>query len=94
MKTARRYWREYHAEIVSFAVLILVGVLAWCAVDNRTAPEKGPSGRITNKMWVQEFWQNGEQLYPARWCLELNYQDEVCIPEVNWNNYSVGEWYK
>lgn len=81
--------------LLSTCLALLIGAMVYVIHrDNTDGPRKGPSGRVTQKMWVQEFWQAGEQLYPARWCLELNYRDEVCIPESNWNKYSIGDWYK
>lgn len=71
--------------------LSILMILFMLAHDDRHW--NGPSGKVTNKMWVQEFWRAGQQLYPARWCLELNYRDEVCIPESDWNKIAVGDWY-
>lgn len=78
---------------LALSVLILFGVGVLCVMMRPGPAWTGPSGKVTNKMWVQEFWQGGEQLYPARWCLELNNRDEVCIPEQDWNKINVGEWY-
>lgn len=76
---------------MAITCLILIGIVF---NEARNKPHwTGPSGKVTQKMWVQEFWQAGEQLYPARWCLELNYRDEVCIPESDWNKISIGDWY-
>lgn len=93
MSIRKEIWTEA-AMILAAMMLAGTAVAGVMATWEPKAPEKGPSGRVTDKMWVQEFWQAGEQLYPARWCLELNYRDEVCIPESNWNNYSIGDWYK
>lgn len=78
--------------MLSLSVLILFGAALITAVGPEPA-WTGPRGKVTQKMWVQEFWQNGEQLYPARWCLELNDRDEVCIPESDWNKIAIGDWY-
>lgn len=85
--------------ILVFGSILSIFLVAasYLAITGKIGPNEshsGPSGHITEKIWTQEFWQNGELLYPARFCLELNFRDEVCIPESDWNNYSVGEWYK
>jgi hypothetical protein len=78
--------------VLALSVLILFGAIL--ATLLRPEPTwNGPRGKVTQKMWTQEFWQAGERLYPARWCLELNYRDEVCVPESDWNKIAIGDWY-
>lgn len=81
------------AALLALSLLCVVGLFALIFTMDRTRHWNGPTGKVTQKMWVQEFWQAGEQLYPARWCLELNYRDEICIPENDWNKISIGDWY-
>jgi hypothetical protein len=88
----KRFRLDWNAGVA--ALCLGAAIAATVIYMPRDEPTKGPEGKVTQKMWVQEFWQAGEQLYPARWCLELNYRDEVCIPESNWNQYSIGDWYK
>lgn len=87
---------EHRMTVIAFWVMTVICVatlVALVATNRDDRHWNGPAGKVTQKMWVQEFWQNGEQLYPARWCLELNYRDEVCIPESDWNKISIGDWY-
>ncbi len=53
----------------------------------------GPSGVVTDKMWVDDYWVGAEQLYPERWCLVLDDKDMVCIPERYWEDIYVGDKY-
>lgn len=89
--------KDHRSAVIAFWVMTvtLIGFMAATiySAGHRAQHWTGPSGKVTQKMWVQEFWQAGEQLYPARWCLELNYRDEVCIPESDWNKISIGDWY-
>lgn len=78
--------------LCGIAIGIMIGVIIGVLADDND--NKGPRGKITQKMWVQEFWQGGEKLYPDRYCLELNYRDEVCFGDIEtWNKYGIGDMY-
>lgn len=85
-------WQASLAVLV-FGLVVALGCVAFAANLDRT-DTRGPRGKVTQKMWVQEFWQAGEKLYPARFCLELNHREEVCFRDENiWNSYGIGDWY-
>lgn len=71
--------------------VVAVSILAGCQ-GAKSKPSQ-PKGKVTQKMWVDDYWVAGEQLYPQRWCLELNYRDEVCIPEKSWKTFKIGDWF-
>lgn len=76
------------------ALGLVLGLLFFAYVDgDRSREHPIPEGIVTNKLWVDEYWEAGEQLYPERWCFELNYREEVCVPEKYWNQYTIGDWY-
>jgi hypothetical protein len=77
--------------ILALSVLIMSGALiAFMVRSNHVYT--GPEGRVTDRFWSEEFRENGELLYPERWCLILDNRDEVCVPKKIYDKLPVGSW--
>jgi len=80
--------------VVASVTWAAAGFFFCLAVSASEEPKySGPAGVVTDKLWVDDYWEGSEQLYPERFCLELNHREEVCIPEGYWKTITVGDWY-
>lgn len=52
-----------------------------------------PHGTVTEKLWTQAVWENGEQIIPPRFCLEIDDLTETCVPVDTFNKYKLGGQY-
>lgn len=52
-----------------------------------------PHGTVTEKIWTQAVWENGEQIIPPRFCLEIDDVTETCVPVDTFNKYKLGGQY-
>ncbi len=71
----------------------LAGLGGYAISEGRKQEYNGPQGLVTNKLWVDDYWEGSEQLYPERFCLELDHREEICIPEGYWKSINVGDMY-
>lgn len=69
---------------------LLLGIVIRAIVtDGHTEPH----GTVTEKLWTQAVWENGEQIIPPRFCLEIDDLTETCVPVDTFNKYKLGGQY-
>lgn len=80
--------------VIEAAVNLVVGFgLGYGAVMVIMPDHVKPHGTVTEKLWTQAVWENGEQIVPPRFCLEIDDVTETCVDVNTFNKYKIGGQY-